>query len=138
MKSAKKRDPQDYFEHLKKLLTLEEQEEAARFQEEFLKLTTEKIENYLRDNNFPEKYTAENVIESIKSDKIKPIALVEYLEDSNTLLFATHVTGAEIYRSDDGGATWRKTHTNLLENMVFTYGYYFGQIRVHPKNHDKI
>lgn len=106
--------------------------------EEFLKLSNEKIEKYLRDNDFPEKYTAEIVIAKVRNDEIRPIALVEYLEDSNSLLFATHVTGAEVYRSDDGGTTWRKTHENLLENMVFTYGYYFGQIRVHPKNHDKI
>jgi len=105
---------------------------------DFLKLPVDKITNFLRNNDFPENYTAEIIIDKIKNDVIKPDALVLYLEDANSLLFDTPVKGAEVYRSDDGGTTWKKTHEGYLDNMVFTYGYYFGQIRVHPKNHDKI
>lgn len=106
--------------------------------EEFVKLNPEKIEKYLRANEFPEKYTGESVMAMVKADKIKPVALVEYLEDANSMLFDTPVKGAELYRSNDGGKTWNKTHEGYLDNMVFTYGYYFGQVRVHPKNHDKV
>ncbi len=106
--------------------------------EAFLKLSNDRIAKFLRDNEFPEKYTAETVLTQIKEGSIKPISLVEYLEDSNSLLFDTPVKGAEVYRSEDGGKTWKKTHEGYLDNMVFTYGYYFGQIRVHPKNDSKI
>ncbi|HLP12652.1 MAG TPA: hypothetical protein VK177_12020 [Flavobacteriales bacterium] len=106
--------------------------------EGFLKLTDEELEKYLRDNEFPEKYKAAGVKEMVKNDKINPLALVEFLEDANALLFDTPVKGAELYRSNDGGLTWKKTHEGYLDNMVYTYGYYFGNVRVHPKNHEKI
>ncbi|HYG50608.1 MAG TPA: glycosyl hydrolase [Flavobacteriales bacterium] len=106
--------------------------------DEFLKLSDEKLSAFLRDNEFPEKYKADNVKEMVRTGKINPVSLVEFLEDANALLFDTPVKGAELYRSNDGGATWKKTHEGYLDNMVFTYGYYFGQVRVHPKNHDKV
>jgi hypothetical protein len=45
----------------------------------------------------------------VKENKITPHTLVEYLEDANSLLFDTQVIGAEVYKSTDGGATWKKT-----------------------------
>jgi photosystem II stability/assembly factor-like uncharacterized protein len=48
------------------------------------------------------------------------------------------VKGAEIYRSNDGGETWTITHYYYLDGVVFTYGYYFGNIRVAPDNEDVI
>lgn len=104
----------------------------------FLALKDDELNTYLRENEFPEKYTASSVKEMVKQDKIQPVALVEYLEDANTLLFDTPVKGANLYQSNDGGQSWSKTHDGYLENMVFTYGYYFGQVRVNPKNHDQV
>jgi photosystem II stability/assembly factor-like uncharacterized protein len=48
------------------------------------------------------------------------------------------VKGAELYRSNDGGETWTITHYYYLDGVVFTYGYYFGNIRVAPDNEDVI
>jgi len=50
------------------------------------------------------------------------------------------IRGATIYRSDDGGASWRQTseHGSYMENLGGTYGWVFGQIRVDPTNPDKI
>ncbi|MFK8104948.1 MAG: WD40/YVTN/BNR-like repeat-containing protein, partial [Saprospiraceae bacterium] len=105
---------------------------------DFLKLNEKEIKAYLRGNNFPKKYTEKKIIKMVKDDKITPFALVEYLEDANSLLFDTPVKGAEIYRSDDEGKTWKKTHENYLDNVYNSYGYYFGQIRVSPMDPDKI
>ncbi len=58
--------------------------------------------------------------------------------DANQNLFETNIKGAEIYRSNDGGETWSKTHSHYLDGMVFTYGYYFGNIRVAPHNEEVI
>ena len=104
----------------------------------FLKLDKKKVGQFLKDNNYPKKYSADKVIEMVKSDEIKPIALVEYLEDANSLLFDTPVEGLEVYRSDDGGKTWQKTHDDYIDHVYNSYGYYFGQIRVSPHNADKI
>ena len=48
------------------------------------------------------------------------------------------IKGGEVYRSDDGGASWRKTHEGYLEGLVYTYGYYFGEIRVSPDDPETI
>lgn len=106
--------------------------------DEFLKLPKEKVISYLKENDFPKKYSYDVVVKMIKKDKIKPIALVEYLEDANSLLFDTPVIGAELYRSDDNGKTWKKTHEGYMDDIVYSYGYYFGNMRVDPYNVDKV
>ncbi len=105
---------------------------------DFLKLDQKKLASYLSSNNFPKKYSSEQVTTMVKEEIIKPSALVEYLEDANNLLFNTPVVGAEVYRSDDEGASWNKTHEGYLDNVYYSYGYYFGQIRVSPHDPDKI
>ncbi|RZV60369.1 MAG: glycosyl hydrolase, partial [Flavobacteriaceae bacterium] len=41
-------------------------------------------------------------------------------------------------RSDDGGANWTKTHEDYLDDIYYSYGYYFGEIRVDAKDKDAI
>jgi photosystem II stability/assembly factor-like uncharacterized protein len=106
--------------------------------EEFLKLPKEKVETYLKENNFPEKYSYNEVVKMMKKDKITPLSLAEYLEDANSLLFDTPVVGAELYKSEDGGTTWKKTHEGFMDDIVYSYGYYFGNIRVDEKDENKI
>src|SRR5690606_21481838 len=82
--------------------------------EAFLKIEDKKLAKFLKTNGFPEKYSAEKVKKMVEKDEIKPAALVEYLEDAGTLLFDTEVIGAEVYRSDDGGKSWTRTHDDFL------------------------
>ncbi|MFB6307554.1 MAG: glycosyl hydrolase, partial [Flavobacteriales bacterium] len=105
---------------------------------QFLDLKDEKIENYLRDNHFPMKYNTDTVRFLVKKDSIKPIDLVYYIQDANQELFDTPVKGAEIYKSENGGKTWDKTHKAYLDDLVNSYGYYFGQIRVSPYDPNKL
>jgi len=58
--------------------------------------------------------------------------------NANENLFNTNIKGAEIYRSNDLGKTWNKTHSHYLESLIFTYGYYFGNIRVSPADENTI
>lgn len=106
--------------------------------EDFLKIDEKQLHKFLENNGFPKKYSAQKVMQMVKTDQIKPTALVEYLEDANRLLFDTPVIGLEVYRSDDGGKTWQKTHKDYIDNVYNSYGYYFGQIRVSPHSADKI
>ena len=105
---------------------------------DFNSLNDKKLENYLRDNGFPEKHTAENVKSQVKEGTLQPIALVEYLETANSLLFDTPVIGAEVYRSTDGGETWTKSHEGYLDGVFNSYGYYFGMIEVAPDNPEQL
>jgi len=102
----------------------------------FLALTNDELNDFLDRENFPDEYNAVDIKEEVKKGKVKPQDLVTYLEDANSLLFDTPVKGAEVYRSDNGGETWRKTHEDYIDALVFSYGYYFGQIRVDGQNPD--
>ena len=105
---------------------------------DFLKLDNGKLNAFLKSNGFQEKYRAENVKQMVRSGAVKPADLARYLENANTLLFDTPVIGAEVYRSNNGGKTWNKQHEGYLEDLFYSYGYYFAQIRVDRNNPDKI
>jgi photosystem II stability/assembly factor-like uncharacterized protein len=106
--------------------------------DDFLKLKEDDVNQFLEDNNFPYKYNAKAVFELVRSGKIKPVALVEYTEDEESKFFETNYKGAEVYRSEDAGKTWHKTHENFINDVFYTYGYYFANIRVSPTNPGKI
>ncbi|MCB0398468.1 MAG: glycosyl hydrolase [Winogradskyella sp.] len=105
---------------------------------DFLALDNKKLNTFLRTNGFQEKYRAENVKQMVRSGNVKPIDLAKYLEDANSMLFDTPVVGAEVYKSIDGGKTWKKTHEDYLDGIYYSYGYYFGHIHVSPANQDHI
>ncbi len=50
------------------------------------------------------------------------------------------IVGAEVYRSDDQGETWRKMSPadRVFERFGGTYGWVFGQIRVDPNSADVV
>lgn len=97
---------------------------------QFLALENTTINAFLDDNGFPQQYNAVDIKKDVEAGKVKPLDLVVYTEDANSLLFDTPVKGGEMYRSNDAGKTWSKTHEGYIESMIFSYGYYFGQVRV--------
>ena len=105
----------------------------------FLALPKRKITAFLRANGYPEKYKADDIIEQIKSNKITVQTLYDYV-DTGDDGFANRLglIGAEVYCSEDGGKSWKRTHDNPIPDQFFTYGYYFAQIRVNPTNPDKV
>lgn len=104
--------------------------------QDFLALSNNDINDFLDRNGFPPKYNAVDIKKDVESGKVRPLDLVIYLEDANSMLFDTPVKGGEVYRSADGGSSWEKTHEGYIESFVFSYGYYFGQIRVDQQNPD--
>ena len=106
--------------------------------EELLALTDKNLNNYLRTNRFQRKYTSKTVKKMVSQGTVKPIDLVKYLEDANSMLFDTPVEGAEVFITTNGGKKWRKTHKNHIDGLYYSYGYYFGEIRVDPQDKNTI
>ena len=104
----------------------------------FLALEDSKLEGFLRQNRFPQEYQAANVKQMVRSGSLKPMDVALYLEDANSMLFDTPVIGAEVYISTNGGKSWKKTHDGYLDDVYYSYGYYFGMIHADPSNKDNI
>ena len=106
--------------------------------EDFLALAEDDLNAFLDANNVPYSYTAESILEDVRAGRISPADLVAFLEDANAQLFDTPVIGPEVYRSTDRGQTWTKTHDEPIDDLFYSYGYYFAVIRVAPDDPDRI
>jgi photosystem II stability/assembly factor-like uncharacterized protein len=106
---------------------------------DFLNLPDDKINTYLKENDYPEKYTAKSIKEDIRQKKYDVAAVANWvLSDADAALFQTPVIGAELYKSENGGTTWTKTHAKSIEGLYFTYGYYFGNVYINPTNDQEV
>jgi len=108
--------------------------------DQFLALNDNKLNAFIRSprNGIPQKYTAASLKEAVTNGVLAPTAIWDFLYDANTALFETPIYGAQLYRSDDGGATWKMTHKDAIPNLYSTYGYYFGKVWVSPVDDKKI
>ncbi len=105
--------------------------------EQFLTLDNLKLDTFLRKQRYPSGYTASVVKEMVKQDKIKPVALWDFFDTGNDGFSNTGIKGCEVYRSNDGGKSWFKTHEKPI-SIFNTYGYYFAKIYTSHTNPDKV
>ncbi|MEM9555083.1 MAG: glycosyl hydrolase [Acidobacteriota bacterium] len=106
--------------------------------DELLRQDPEALEDFVRGSDLDSSIDAKTLVDLLQADELSIDDLLAELDDANAGLFTTDIKGLEIYRSDDGGATWRRTHEEPIREVVYTYGYYFGQIRVDPSNAERI
>jgi photosystem II stability/assembly factor-like uncharacterized protein len=104
----------------------------------FKNLSDSVLNKFLKQNHFPEKYKAKDIQKMVKKGELEPKDLYEYLQDENAAMFEDPVKGAELYRSTDAGKTWNKTHEGVLENVCYSYGYYFGVVAANPKDENHV
>ncbi|MEP6615838.1 MAG: hypothetical protein ABJA57_04635 [Ginsengibacter sp.] len=104
--------------------------------EDFLRLDKKRLDSFFIKHNFNLKYNDSTVKEMVRNNKLKPTAIYEYLVDE-TSDFPTPLIGCEVYKSENGGSTWKKVNTKGLD-LYNTYGYYFGKISVSPVNQNKL
>ena len=104
--------------------------------EQFIDLDNKKLDTFLIRNRL-RRYNAKTVKDLVETGKIKPSAIWEYFNDANTALFETPIIGCEVYRSNDGGLSWRKMNEKAI-SIYNTYGYYFGKIYISPYNENKV
>ena len=94
------------------------------------------IERFLRMNGLSGQYQAKSFKEEISAGKISLTQLYQYLNDESAGPSVNQIYGCEVYRSNDGGKTWNKTHDKPM-GIYSTFGYYFGKIFVSPSNPNK-
>ncbi len=106
--------------------------------EGFSRLDEGVVRRFLRRFDFPKDLKAARLTKDVGAGKISIADLVAYLEDANRDLFENEIIGPEVYRSDDGGASWRRTHEGRIEKVFYSYGYYFSRIAVDPTDPERV
>ncbi len=104
---------------------------------QFAELKDQALDRFLRQNGLGSLYSAASLKRQVQHDSVKPSALYDFLYEEGAGPQPNQIFGAEVYRSDDKGQHWKKTHEKPL-GLYSTFGYYFGKIFVSPVNPDKI
>jgi photosystem II stability/assembly factor-like uncharacterized protein len=104
---------------------------------QFATLDSKRLDTFLVRSQLAPKYSAASIKQMVFSDSLKPTALYDYFYDANEALFNTPIIGAEIYKSENGGQSWKKVNEKPLK-LYNTYGYYFGKIFISPVNENKL
>lgn len=106
---------------------------------EFLALDEKELKKALKNNRFPGYADVVYLKEKIEKNELKVSDLYQYKIDTN-YIYPNKVIGVEIYRTDNAGDNWYRTHKKNFKGFFFNYayGYYFGEIRVSATNPDKI
>lgn len=106
--------------------------------EDFLAQDKNEIEGFIRSSDFDVSIDADKLMDWVRTDKVTIQDIIDELGDANADLFNTDIVGLQVWRSDDTGTSWKLTHEGPLDQVVYSYGYYFGEIRVSPKNADQV
>lgn len=104
--------------------------------ENFEQLNDKKLDTFLMRNGFDEKYRSASVKELVRTDKVKPTAVYDWLVADDGFQNAG-IIGCEVYRSDDAGATWKKANTKEITTFS-TYGYYFAKLSLSATDENKV
>lgn len=102
--------------------------------EQFLKIDNDSMNGFLKKQGVSEFYHATLLKRLVQSGEFTPKTLVTLIFDATKRRRNTNIIGAEVYKSLSGGEEWVKINQTSLDSMYYTYGFYFGQIRVSPKD----
>ncbi len=106
--------------------------------DEFLKISNKSLNSILKNYGLTEKYRAENIKHWVQNGYLQPSEAGKLVLASINSLADAEVIGAEVYKSTNGGTSWTKTHQNFIDDLFYSYGYYFAAISVDPSNSNKI
>ena len=105
---------------------------------DFMEISNKELNIALKESGFRDKYRAENIKNWVADNNMEPKEVLAVLSDANKALFETEVIGCEVYKSEDGGKSWKKTNQNYIDDMYYTYGYYFANISVDETNQNRV
>jgi photosystem II stability/assembly factor-like uncharacterized protein len=96
------------------------------------------LNRFLRRHEFPKALKAPRLKRDVKAGRITVADLIAYVQDANRDLFEREVVGSEVFRSDDGGTSWKRTHDRPIDKVFYSYGYYFARISVDPTDPERV
>jgi photosystem II stability/assembly factor-like uncharacterized protein len=102
--------------------------------EQFALVDEKKLDTFLRRNRLTA-YSGKQLKEWVAADKYKPTVLYDYLNVNTG--FESNPIGCEIYKSENGGQSWKKVNEKEI-GIFSSYGYYFAKIYVSPYNENKL
>ncbi len=114
-------------------LSLDDMKDITK--EKFAGLDEIKLDSFLIRNRLSGRYKAKQLKEWVGADKYKPTVLYDYLNVNTG--FESNPIGCEIYRSDNGGQSWKKVNEKEISTFS-SYGYFFGKIYVSPYDENKV
>jgi photosystem II stability/assembly factor-like uncharacterized protein len=103
-------------------------------EEQFGQLTRQQLQGFV-GRYFPLGTNPDDLQKQVKEGKLKMADLYDLMEKRDPDVLRGQRVEHEVYRSDDGGSTWKRTHAYRFGNHG---GYYWGKIRVHPTNPDEV
>jgi photosystem II stability/assembly factor-like uncharacterized protein len=77
----------------------------------------------------------DDVIERVKKKELDMAGVRRIIERRSVNTFEPDIVHSEVYRSDDGGRTWRRTDRGQLGSIG---GYYWGKVYVNPHDPDDV
>ncbi len=106
--------------------------------ERFPLIPDEQLALFLAENRAPKIFSPAILKNFVRSGRLTPRLIAQMLFDANERRLNPNTVGAEVYRSADGGRHWQKVNRDYIEDMYYTYGFYFGQIRVAPDDANRV
>lgn len=102
--------------------------------EQFMDLANDSLQLFIDQNNLQHLGSSSSLKADVQGGKFMPRALYDYLFEPTAAFYEKEIIGAEVYRYDFNAQQWKKTHEDPLEDVVYSYGYYFGMIEVNPSD----
>ena len=105
--------------------------------EQFAQLDSKKLTAFIRERRFGEDVTDSMLKQRVAEGKLKPTVLLDYIGSNNLDEENGPVKGAEIYKSENGGMSWKKVSNGYLD-VFSSYGYYLSKIWVSPTDSNRM
>jgi photosystem II stability/assembly factor-like uncharacterized protein len=100
----------------------------------FLQIDRDTLDRFFR-RYLPPDTKLDETLEKVKKGELKLEDVKRLMVNRNANVFDFGIYDQELYRSDDGGKSWRRTHRHSLGEHL---GYYCGRVWVSPFNENEV
>ncbi len=111
---------------------------VKRFQlldEDMLLAVDKKVLEPFWKQRLPEDFKLDDALAKLKDKKLTMLEIREQMLKRNPNVFTPEEGLDELYRSDDAGKTWHRTHRSRIGGFG---GYYWGKVFANPRNADDV